>query len=199
MHPNQAFHWTDESEMLRFIAATGWSRIFIATPAGPRVVHAPVILDHAARTLRFHLSRRNAVHDFLDGESALALLEGPHAYVSANWYREPEKQVPTWNYVAVECEGQVTALGPDGLLPLLDALAAAHESAVGESWSRAMSDPIAITAMLSAITLFELRICALRGTRKLSQNSPSEIVHLAAAVERSGAADVAALMRDLKP
>jgi len=199
LHPNKAFHWTYEAEMLRFIAATGWSRIFITTPAGPRVAHAPVIVDHAARTLRFHLSRHNAVHDFVDGATGLALFEGPHAYVSANWYSEPEKQVPTWNYVAVECEGRVAAPSPDGLLPLLDALAAEHEPAVGESWSRAMSDPAAITAMLSAITLFELRITALRGTRKLSQNSPSEVVRLAAAVERSGVADAAALMRDSKP
>ncbi len=185
--------------MLHFIAATGWSRIFITTPAGPQVAHAPVIVDHAAGTLRFHLSRRNTVHDFLDGATALALFEGPHAYVSANWYSKPEKQVPTWNYVAVECEGPVTALGPDELVLLLDALAVEHEPAVGENWSRSMSDPTAITAMLSAITLFELRITALRGTRKLSQNNPSEVVRLAAAVERSGAADVAALMRGSKP
>lgn len=198
MHPNAAFHWTDETEMLRFIAAIGWSRIFITTPAGPRVAHVPLIVDHDARSVRFHLSRRNAAHDFVDGTIALALVEGPHAYVSANWYAEPHKEVPTWNYVAVECEGPVNALGGDKLIALLDALAADHESAVGEDWTRAGSDPGAITAMLSAITLFELRITALRGTRKLSQNKPSEVVRLAAAVERSGAADLAALMRDLR-
>ena len=83
MHPSEAFHWTDETDLLDFVAATGWARIFLTTPEGPRVAHAPLIVDRATGTLRFHIARRNAIHDSLDGATALALLEGPHAYVSA--------------------------------------------------------------------------------------------------------------------
>lgn len=195
MHPTEAFHWTDEADMLAFVAATGWSRIFLTTSAGPRVAHAPVIVDQTAGTLRFHLARRNTIHDALDGATALALIEGPHAYISANWYGEPAKQVPTWNYVAVECDGRVERLDSSQLLPLLDALAEKHESAAGEEWSRARSEPAKIAAMLNAISAFDLRITALRGTRKLSQNKPDEVATLADGVERTGASEMAALMR----
>jgi transcriptional regulator len=195
MHPNPTFAWTDDAAMLAFVAATGWSRIFVATTTGPRVVHAPVIVDEQKQSLRFHLARRNHVHDALDGAIALALIEGPHGYISANWYPDPAREVPTWNYLAVECEGRVERLDSSHMLPLLDALSSHHESAVGENWSRDDSDPARIDAMLPAISVFELRIAALRGTRKLSQNKSPELPALADRVARSGQTDLASLMR----
>lgn len=195
MHPNKAFHWTDEAEMLRFIAATGWSRIFLPTPTGLRVAHTPLIVDIERRALRFHVAKSNALYGSLDGGAVLALIEGPHAYVSANWYADPGRHVPTWNYVAVEVEGSVRQLDASALAPLLDDLAAANEAEVGENWSRAAFDPARFVTMTSAIGAFEMNISALRGTRKLSQNEPRAIAGLADGVAASGAVDLAALMR----
>ena len=58
-----------------------------------------------------------------------------------------------------------------------------------------MMEPPRFEAMLGAITAYEMSIETLRGTRKLSQNKRAEIEALADGVERSGAADMAALMR----
>lgn len=185
--------------MLQFVAATGWSRIFLTTPSGPCVAHTPVIVDADRRTLRFHLATSNDLYASLDGGSALALVEGPHSYISANWYADPERHVPTWNYVAVECVGTVRQCDPAALAPLLDDLAGAHESAVGEDWSRAALAPARFEAMLGAIGAFEMTITELRGTRKLSQNQPRAIDALAERLEGNGAVELAALMRSERP
>jgi transcriptional regulator len=104
--------------------------------------------------------------------------------------------VPTWNYVAVEVEGPVRALGRAGLIDLLDRAAATLEPRVGENWTRAKMEPARFEAMLGAITAFELTPAAWRGTTKLSQNkSDSEADRLIAAMDRAGAAPMAAAMQ----
>ncbi len=196
MHPDRVFRWDDEPAMLAAAGDLGWARLFAMTPDGPRVAHVAVLVDVARRVLRFHLANGNAITAALTGGPVLALFEGPHAYVSASWYRAPEANVPTWNYVAIECDGRAIALGPDALVVLLDDLAEFNEKAVGGDWSMAAMDRRRFDAMLPAITAFELPIETMRGTRKLSQNKPeAEVAALAAGVERSGAGELAALMR----
>ena len=196
MHPSPTFHWKDEAAMLAAAGAMGWARLFAMTPDGPRVAHSAVLVDPERRTLRFHVANANLIVPGLAGARVLALFEGPHAYVSASWYPDPAVNVPTWNYVAIECEGPVVALGQEALVDLLDDLAGAHEAAAGEGWSRSMMEPRRFEAMLGAITAYELSIEAIRGTRKLSQNkSAADVAVLAEGVERSGAAELAQLMR----
>src|SRR5690606_4368551 len=108
----------------------GFAAIFAATPDGPRVAHAPVMLRDDAAALHFHLSRGNGLTKHLDGTTALAVVQGPDAYVSASWYAAAD-QVPTWNYVAVEMEGTVRRLDDADLVTQLDTLSALHEARIG--------------------------------------------------------------------
>lgn len=166
MHPNPAFR-PDPATLLDAAAAIGFAHLFVATPAGPKVAHAPVT-RHGDR-LRFHLARANPLHPHLDGATLLASIAGPEGYISPNWYVRPGNQVPTWNYVAIEIEGIARALPEAGLLDQLDTLADRHEPRPGP-WTRAKTDPAAIAAMLRAIEGFEIEVTAIRGTTKLSQN-----------------------------
>lgn len=192
MHPTRTFHWADEAEMLGLVDRVAFTRLFLTTPDGPRVAHVPVLVT-SERTLRFHLANHNAMTSYLDGATVLALSEGPNAYVSANWYVDVRGAVPTWNYVCVECEGQVRRLGRDDLITLLDALSAKIEPCVGENWTRAKMEPPRFEAMLSAITAFELTVTQMRGTKKVSQNKSDVEV---AGVLRGMAAMGAAAMAD---
>src|SRR5262249_11757109 len=74
--------------------------------------HIPLILDPEPApfgTLRGHVSRANPQwRDSLPDVPALAIFQGPHAYISPSWY--PTKQetglvVPTYNYVVVHAHG----------------------------------------------------------------------------------------------
>lgn len=199
MHPNSAFRpqQGDLAELL--VREIGFAAIFAATPDGPRVAHAPVVLGDDAATLQFHLARGNALTRHLDGATVLAVVQGPDAYVSASWY-EAADQVPTWNYVAVEMEGSVSKLGDAALIAQLDTLSATHEARVGANppWTRDKMNPALFSKMTGAIVGFEMRIAAWRPTIKLSQNkSADERERVAAGVEATGHGALAQLMRHL--
>ena len=168
MHPSPKFRWEDRAAALAFVAEVSFAHVFVQTPDGPRVAHVPVLVEGEA--LRFHLANANALTPHLGGAVALASVAGPNAYVSPNWYAS-RGRVPTWNYVAVECEGPVRVLAGDELAVLLDASAATHEARVAQNWTRAKMDPARFDAMCGAITGFELSVTTIRATRKLSQDS----------------------------
>jgi transcriptional regulator len=194
MHPNPRFMVSDREMLLERAGAIAFGRIFLTTPEGPRVAHAPVLRDGDA--LRFHLANGNALRKHLEGARPLMLFEGPNGYLSANWYGDVRSAVPTWNYASVECEGPVGVLDRDGLVGLLDALTQTLEPRVGENWTRAKMEPARFEAMLGAITGFEMQVEAIRGTQKLSQNQrDDEAERVIAGFEGSGRADMAAAIR----
>lgn len=167
MHPSPLYRWDDDSA-LAFVAEMAFAHVFAQTPDGPRVAHVPLLVD--GRSLRFHLANANALTPHLGGMTALASISGPNAYVSPNWYVK-RTRVPTWLYIAVECEGPVRALDTDELVELLDASAATYETRAAQDWTRAKMDPAKFAAMCRAITGFELTVTTIRATRKLSQDS----------------------------
>ena len=196
MHPSTAFAWHDDEAMLGALACYGWARLFATTPSGPRVAHVPVLVDVAARSVRFHLANANALTPTIENETVLLLGEGPHAYISASWYSNRAVNVPTWNYVAVECEGRIARIDRTGLVRLLDDLSAHQEALSGGNWTRDVMAEARFGAMVNAITGYEMTVCAIRGTRKLSQNkSAADRGALADGVEASGNPELAALMR----
>lgn len=193
MHPNRAFHWTDEQAMLAFVAQVSFATICVD---GPALVHAPLVVAAPDRLL-FHVSRGNSAAPRLDGARAVASVLGPDFYVSPDWYGTPD-QVPTWNYVAVEAEGPLRQLDEVELAALLDRLSADHEDRLAPKtpWTRDKMTAARFEAMLKAIVGYELRIEALRGTRKLGQNKKSEEREgVAQALDALGRSDHAGLMR----
>jgi transcriptional regulator len=191
MHPTRVFGWNDRAAMLDFVGRAAFSRLFLTTPDGPRVAHAPVLVTETG-TLCFHLANANALVPHLDGATVLALTEGPNAYVSANWYVDVRGAVPTWNYVSVECQGTVRRLDRTALIDLVDALSAVLEPRVGEDWTRAKMEAPRFEAMLGAITAFELMPTDIRGTRKLSQNKgDAELAGVLRGMEATGATAMA--------
>ena len=199
MHPNSAFRPRQDDLAELLVREIGFAAIFASTPDGPRVAHAPVVLSDDRATLQFHLARGNALTRHLDGATALAVVQGPDAYVSASWY-DAADQVPTWNYVAIEMEGVVSKLDDAALIAQLDTLSANHEARVGANppWTRDKMNPALFSKMTGAIIGFELRITAWRPTIKLSQNkSADERNKVIAGVEASGHGALAQLMRHL--
>jgi transcriptional regulator len=191
MHPNAAFRPADQAIAPLFVREIGFAAIFASTPDGPRVAHAPVLLAEDNRTLRFHLARGNGLTRHLGGATALAVVQGPDAYVSPGDYGDGA-QVPTWNYVAVEMEGTAQRTDRGALIGLLDDLSAAHEARIGADppWTRDKMDAAAFGRMVDAIVGFEINVTAWRTTLKLTQNKPPELadrVRLALAGRGHGA------------
>ena len=205
MHPNAAFRATrtegaDRALLARLVDEIGFGMVFAATPDGPRVAHVPLLWNREGR-LQFHLARGNALTRHLDGATALAVVNGPEGYVSPRWY-EDGAQVPTWNYVALECEGPVRRINEEVLLALLEKLSARHEARIaeGEPWTMAKTPPDILCKLLGAIVGFEIEVKGWRETLKLSQNKPEdERERVIAGLEEAGSGGIAALMRVLGP
>ena len=196
MHPNRKFHISDREEMAALVRRTGFGMLVAPTPAGLRAVHVPVLLE--GETLRFHVSKGNALHAALAaGAEALFIVNGPDAYVSPDWYGLDDR-VPTWSYVAVEISGAVRPLGEEALLRLLDDLSALHEDRLAPkpAWTRDKMSPGRFEALLKAISGFEMHVADWRGTAKYDQDKAPEVrERLAQALAGRGATDMADLVR----
>lgn len=198
MHPNPAYRVDDREQMESLVEQVGFGMIFATTPDGPRVAHTPLISDGEGR-IRFHLSRGNSMTRHLDGMTALAVVNGPDAYVSARWY-EDETQVPTWDYVSAEIEGTVSHMDKHGLRDLLEALSARHEARIsgGKPWTMDKTPPEKLARMFGAIVGFEMTIETVRHTAKLHQKAPQhERDRVIAGLEAHGSGDLANLMRQV--
>lgn len=199
MHPNPVFRNEDRALHEALIDQVGFGMVFAQTSDGPRVAHTP-LLSTGDGAVQFHIARGNALTRYLAGQEALVLVNGPDAYVSPRWYGDP-RQVPTWNYVALELQGPVRRMAEEGLVDLLDALAARHEARIeGEPWTRDKMDGAAFGKILGAIVGFEMEVRAWRPTFKLSQNKSAEDrARVADALDAQGSPSLATLMRGLAP
>lgn len=197
MHPNPLFRSEDRALLETLIDEIGFGMVFLATPDGPRVAHAPLI-STGDGAVQFHLARANALTRHLDGATALLTINGPDGYVSPRWYANRDT-VPTWDYVALELEGRVRKMADEGLEALLHALIEKHESRTGgEPWRADEASEELWAGLFRGIVGFEMEVLAWRPTIKLSQKkSPEERAAIAAGLEASGSPALAQLMRTL--
>ncbi|HEX7761913.1 MAG TPA: FMN-binding negative transcriptional regulator [Caulobacteraceae bacterium] len=198
MHPAAAFAEHDQDALRAFVADKGFAVLAAQGERGPVTAHAAVIITGGA--LRFHLSAGNVMVPALAARSALvAVVTGPDAYISPDWYAASD-QVPTWNYIAAEIEGEARALDRRGAAALLDDLSAHFEAKLAPKppWTRSKMTPARFEALLGGIQAYEMPIDRFEGTVKLSQNKPSEIGQVAdrlAELGDPGAAEIARRMR----
>ncbi len=140
--------------------------------------HVPLILDPEPAplgTLRGHLSRANPQwRDSLPHIPALAIFQGPSAYITPSWYptaQETGRVVPTYNYVVVHAHGTLqTYEDPQLLLRNVRALTELHEAALARRWSVDDAPADFIAAQLKGIIGIEIPIARLEGKWKVSQN-----------------------------
>ena len=198
MHPNPLFRTEDRALLEALIDEIGFGMVFAQTPDGPRVAHVPLV-STGDGAIQFHLARGNSLTRHIAGSTALAVLNGPDAYVSPRWYAD-RRQVPTWNYVALELEGPVREMDYEGLHGLLEAIGEQHEARIeaGEPWRPEEVPQDLWDKLAKAIAGFELEVRAWRPTFKLSQNKAAdERERIADALDANGSPAMAALMRRL--
>jgi transcriptional regulator len=154
--------------------------------------------------LRGHLARGNPHWRELEaaaataaGAHALAIFDGPDAYISPAWYEEKQrtgKVVPTWNYVTVQVHGTITTRhDPAWLIPHVGRLVERHERGRAEPWKLSDAPEAYVAGQARAIVGVELRIERIEAKAKLSQNRSDADVDgaIAGLDERDGPMDPA--------
>jgi transcriptional regulator len=165
--------------------------------------HLPILLD-AARgpngTLVGHMARANPHWRAFSSESeeSLAIFQGPHAYISPNWYTS-ELAVPTWNYSAVHAYGRPRVMDDaERVRALLEETVGTFESGLPDQWSTARVGDEYVTKLAQGIVAFEMPVGRLEGKRKLGQNRPvADMRSAAAGLQANGDAVGQAVARQM--
>ncbi len=170
---------------------------------GPMATHLPVLLDEGGPeglgVLTTHMARNNPQWETLEGRNALVIFQGPHAFVSVNWY-DNRKTFPTWNYGAIHAYGRVRLeRDPETLRALLVRTIATFDIPDGE-WRFAEMPEDMIAPRLRAIVGLEIGVTRLEGKLKFNQDkSAADRVGVRAALSvRPAGREAAAFMGRLE-
>src|ERR1700722_10846620 len=195
-------HKEDRIDVLHdAIRGTGLATLVTLTQDGLIASHVPMLLDADPApygTLVGHLARPNPQARGAIGE-ALAIFQGPEAYVTPSWYetkRATGKVVPTWNYVTIHAYGTVEFFNdPERLRDVVTRLTDRQEEPRAAPWAVTDAPADFIDVMLKGIVGFTLPISRLEGKWKMSQNRPAEDrAGVVAGLQSDGREDVAGLI-----
>ena len=184
----------DPARVAEHVRSWPFAIVFTSGSLGPQASHVPLLLAGPQRLVG-HVARANPHHRDLCGPG-LAVFSGPHALVRSDWYTEPDKHVPTWNYLAVHASGTLRTL--DDPTEVMDLLMSALQDGARVPSGREERDGY-LQRLMPAIVAFELQVERFEAKAKLSQNHrPEERARVRAALEASGDPMDAAVAREME-
>jgi transcriptional regulator len=141
----------------------------------PEISHLPCLVDDDCAAVRLHVARGNPLARLAAaGERLTAVFHGPHCYVTPRWYRDPTRQVPTWNYAVVHASGPARVMDAEALRALVGELSARFEAGAEAPWSASETAAGFVDGRLSGIVGIRIEVDRLEGKYKLSQNRSAE-------------------------
>lgn len=152
----------------------------------PVVSHLPFLLDKTRGehgTLLAHMARANPQWKTFSSEAeALVIFQGPHAYISPQWYAPKPDNVPTWNYAVVHAYGTPRVIDPEGeAYPVMQRLVRHHD----QNWNLELSEQDR-REMLREIVVFEIELKKIEAKFKLNQNrSEKDVENVARGLSQS--------------
>lgn len=174
MYLPKPFQVYNQDELLTFISTWSFGQLITSTQGRLTVSHLPFLLDRQHHVLYAHLARQNPQCEELEtADDLLISFNGPHAYVSPNWYTTAEI-APTWNFQTVQVRGRAERLENDQLLQILDDLTQKHEAPFDTPWSIDKLSSEKRHALLGVIVGFRITLDEFVGKFKLSQNRSRE-------------------------
>src|SRR5690606_6382162 len=121
--------------------------------------------------LQGHIMKKTDHHKaFSENQNVLIVFTGPHVYVSASWYSNPQIG-STWNYMSVHVSGELRFMTDDKLLSFMKKLTLKYEDGNSESTTIYDKLPdIFLNKMIPDIVGFEIKDDKIDNVFKLSQN-----------------------------
>ncbi|GAB5079535.1 FMN-binding negative transcriptional regulator [Arthrobacter sp. AD-310] len=184
------------------LASPGAANLVTMTDAGLMATLLPFVYERGVGehgALHAHLARNNPQASAPAKGEALAIIQGPDAYISPSWYpskADHGRVVPTWNYSTAHVYGELVVHDDAGWLARhVRRLTGLHEGGREHSWSVDDAPEKFIAGQLRAIVGMELVITRIEAKEKLSQNRSAAdaagvVAGLRAAGQEAGAAAV---------
>lgn len=141
----------------------------------PIATHLPFVIDKKIDdniVLTSHMSKINNQINNIENKEILVVFQEPHHYISPTLY-EHEKNVPTWNYVAVHCYGKLKLhTTNEQRIAVLEKMINSFEPNYQEQWNTL--DNTYKNNLLKGIESFEIDVEEIQGKEKLSQNKTAK-------------------------
>lgn len=146
----------------------------------PVATQVPVFIDEKDGKLFLtgHIMRQTDHHKALEkNPNVLAVFTGPHTYVSATWYSNPQ-QASTWNYMSMHAKGIIKFGDGDELVAILKRLTLHYENNNQQSATVFDNLPSPYReGLMKAIVSFEIEVTGMGHVFKLSQDRDEKSYH----------------------
>ncbi len=166
----------DPNEVKRLIRENPWMTYVSPASTGLVSSHYATLLeetDDDSIVLVSHFGRPDEVAHELGRHEVLVIVQGPHGYISPNWYAEGDF-VPTWNHVTAHLYGVPEILSDDENFRILGDLV--------DHFEKRMPTPVSLdidldkAARIARGTVgLRIRVTRFDARAKLSQNKAPEV------------------------
>jgi transcriptional regulator len=167
------FKVIDSTTINKFIRSHSFAQLITNVNGVPYASHIPLLLEQGGTHGRLlgHVARANKQWEGFDGKAkALAVFNGPHAYISPNWYIS-KNIVPTWNYVSIHAYGKPKIISDQiNSIDIMRRIISFYENDDTSKWSMDKLDNNFKEKKLKGIVTFEILVDSIEAKFKLSQN-----------------------------
>ena len=193
MYTPKHFEENDPQILENLMSGFSFALLVTAQHGTPVGTHLPLLFEATGANgmLVGHLARaNNHWRQFDGGTEAMAVFQGPHSYISPNWYKNDDL-VPTWNYITIHAFGQPHAIkDPSETADILRRLVEANETDTTGNWSMSRLSSDNLKKQLKGVVAFRMRVNRIEGKLKLGQNrAPEDVLAAAKGLRASGLAD----------
>ncbi len=170
------FRLKDREDALALMNEYPFATVVSVVDGTPMISYLPTAIVETDTELRIaaHFARANPHWKHVEAAGAMLLFHGPHGYVSAGWYTEPSRDVPTWNYAVVHAAATARLLDEAGTSEIVALLTEKFEGTGPEAWSVERAEDDFIATQLRGIVGVHFTISGLDAKFKLSQNRASD-------------------------
>jgi transcriptional regulator len=166
----------DADKVIAFMKENSFAIITGSGEQYPAVTQIPleVIVNGDGKIiLSGHLMKNTDNHKaFEKNNNVLVIFNGPHCYVSASWYNNPQS-ASTWNYMTVHAQGTIHFTDDEGTYEAIKSVTNQYEGTDTVAAFNNMSREY-IDKMLKAIVGFTIEVATVENVFKLSQNKTTD-------------------------
>ena len=194
--------FTDKQEIITFMQRYSFATIVTMIDEKPVATHLPFLVreENNKVFIRSHFAKANPQAKEIFDKQSLVIFTEPHAYISPANY-ETEKNVPTWNYIAIHAYGKARILESiEEKAELLKHTIETFEAAYFQQWQGLPEEYR--SRMMNGITAFEIEVTDLQAKKKLSQNRANKeienVIHSLEKSDDTNAREIAEYMKQSK-
>lgn len=169
MYIPEQFKIDDEKIIHEFIKSNPFATLISSVDENIEATHMPInrLLDG---NYYGHFSLNNQQSAIQENQNVLAIFTGPHAYISPMMYAS-DFNVPTWNYSAVHCYGNIKFIDDEvKIWNLFQELVKLYEGVDG--WE--LPNEEKYKSLSKFIRFFEFNIKSIEAKFKFNQNKSDE-------------------------